>query len=78
MTVRRANTRYRFGSIDSLGFEHVTFVPFGNKLVDRQVMTKEDKAWLNAYHQECRDVLEPLLVRDSKTLAWIERETEPL
>lgn len=78
MTVRRANTRYRFGNIDSLGFEHVTFVPFGHRLVDRQVMTKEDKVWLNAYHQECRDVLEPLLVRDSKTLAWIERETEPL
>lgn len=78
MTVRRTNTPYRFSNIDSLGFEHVTFVPFGKRLIDTNLMTKHDKLWINAYHQECRDILEPLLSTDSKTLSWIERETEPL
>ncbi|KAI7881735.1 peptidase M24, structural domain-containing protein [Mucor mucedo] len=77
MTVRRVNTAYRFGQVDSLGFEHITFVPFGKTLVETELMTKEDKLWLNAYHQECRDILEPL-IKDSQTLTWIERETEPI
>lgn len=78
LTVRRANTPYRFGNTDSLGFEHITFVPIGKQLLDINLLTAEDKQWINKYHQECRHVLEPLLKDDSKTLSWIERETEPI
>ncbi|GAN07442.1 aminopeptidase P [Mucor ambiguus] len=76
LTVRRASTSYRFGNTDSLGFEHVTFVPIGRKLLEDGLLTPSDKLWINNYHQECRDVLEPLL--DNKALSWLERETEPL
>ncbi|KAL9542033.1 hypothetical protein MBANPS3_008813 [Mucor bainieri] len=76
LTVRRASTPYRFGNTDSLGFEHVTFVPIGRRLLEDGLLTPSDKLWINNYHQECRDVLEPLL--DNKALAWLERETEPL
>lgn len=79
MTVRRASTPYRFDNRDSFGFEHITFVPLGSRsLVESNLLSTEDKLWINNYHQECRDVLEPLLSNDSKTLSWIERETEPL
>ncbi|KAG2236194.1 xaa-Pro aminopeptidase [Thamnidium elegans] len=78
LTVRRANTPYRFGNTDSLGFEHITFVPIGKNLLDVDILTAQDKQWINKYHQECRNVLEPLVNNHSKTLSWIERETEPL
>lgn len=76
LTVRRASTPYRFGNTDSLGFEHVTFVPLGRRLLEDGLLTASDTLWINRYHQECRDVLEPLL--DGKALSWLERETEPL
>jgi Xaa-Pro aminopeptidase len=53
-------------------------VPIGKNLLDVNILTAQDKQWINKYHQECRNVLEPLLNNDSKTLSWIERETEPL
>ncbi|KAI8877957.1 Creatinase/aminopeptidase [Backusella circina FSU 941] len=78
LTVRKSNSPYRFGNRDYLGFEHMTFVPFGRRLLDTKILTAEDQKWINNYHQECRAVLEPLLKNDSKTLSWVERETEPL
>jgi Xaa-Pro aminopeptidase len=78
LTVRKSNSPYRFGNRDYLGFEHMTIVPFGRRLLDTKILTAEDQKWINHYHQECRTVLEPLLKNDSKTLSWVERETEPL
>ncbi|KAI8148444.1 Creatinase/aminopeptidase [Fennellomyces sp. T-0311] len=69
---------YRFGDRDYLGFEHVTFVPLGKRLLDPALLSESDRAWINSYHQECRKVLEPQLLGDSRTLKWVEEETEPL
>lgn len=79
MHVRKVNTPYRFGNTESFGFEHVTFVPFGKRLLDQHLLTKQDKKWINNYHEECRNVLEPLISKnDIQTLNWIEKETETL
>ncbi|KAI9497106.1 Creatinase aminopeptidase [Zychaea mexicana] len=69
---------YHFGGHNYLGFEHVTFVPFGRRLFDTSLLNEADRTWINSYHQECRRVLEPQLVNDSRTLKWIEEETEPI
>jgi hypothetical protein len=57
LTVKQVHTPYRFGNIDSLSFGHVTFVPLGSrKSVDLNLLTNEDKLWINQYHQQVRDV----------------------
>ncbi|KAL0089291.1 Creatinase/aminopeptidase [Phycomyces blakesleeanus] len=60
------------------GFEHVTFVPMGRRLLDQTLLTRENREWFNKYHKECRDVLEPLLKGDSATLQWVEQQTETI
>ncbi|KAI9023837.1 peptidase M24, structural domain-containing protein [Phycomyces nitens] len=60
------------------GFEHVTFVPMGSSLLDQTLLTRQNQDWLNKYHEECRDVLEPLLKDDPATLEWVEQQTETI
>lgn len=76
--VRKVDTPYRFGDIDYLGFEHITFVPMGNTLVEPTILTESEQAWVNNYHEECRKRLEPLLANDHETLSWVAQETEQL
>ncbi|KAG2219136.1 hypothetical protein INT45_000508 [Circinella minor] len=78
IVTRPKNIPYRFGDRDYLGFEHITFVPFGKRLFDTKLLSESDRQWINNYHQECRRVLEPQLVNDNQTLKWVEEETEPL
>jgi hypothetical protein len=69
LTVKQVHTPYRFGNIDSLGFEHVTFVPLGSKnLVNLNLLTNEDKLWINQYHQQVRDV--GLAVQNAVQQRW--------
>ncbi len=77
MHVHKVNTPYKFGNTDSLGFEHVTFVPFDKKLIEINLLSQQDIQWINKYHQECRTILEPLL-KDKQTLNWVEKETESI
>lgn len=78
LTVRHVETPFKFDDKGYLGFEHLTFVPLGKKLMETGLLSESDKLWINKYHEECRNILEPLLNKDSRTLSWVERETEPL
>lgn len=78
LAVRKVDTPYRFGNSDYFGFEHFTFVPFGKRLLEQNLLTTSEKQWINNYHQECRDVLGPLLDRDNQASSWLEQETEPI
>ena len=40
------------------GFETITFAPIDTALVDAKLMTREEIAWLNAYHKSVRAKLE--------------------
>jgi Xaa-Pro aminopeptidase len=42
-------------------------------LIVRALLTKEERAWLNAYHARVRDVVGPQLDGDAK--AWLEGAT---
>lgn len=76
--VREANTPHNFGDRGYLGFEHVTVVPMGLKLIDVDLLSPEEKKWVNDYHAECLAKLEPLVASDPDAVAWLKKETEPI
>ncbi|MEM6909866.1 MAG: aminopeptidase P family protein [Pseudomonadota bacterium] len=59
-----------------LGFEALTFVPLDRTLIEPELLTASEIAWLDRYHAQVREVLSPQL--DGADLAWLERETAPL
>lgn len=41
----------------TLGFETLTWIPFYDRLTDRTMLSKEELAWLDAYHADCEKTL---------------------
>jgi len=80
--VRKVETRYRFGDVDYLGFEHVTMSPMHRKLIDKSLLSPQELKWVNLYHSEVLHKVGPLLQGknedDLRALAWLERECRPL
>ena len=58
------------------GFETLTLAPFDRTLIDVPLLTREEIAWIDAYHARVRETLSPLV--DDKTRAWLEAATRPL
>jgi Xaa-Pro aminopeptidase len=52
--------------------------PIHKKLVDLDLLTRDERHWLNEYHVEVRGKVAPLLQDDERALKWLERETEAL
>ncbi|KAI9289036.1 peptidase M24, structural domain-containing protein [Umbelopsis sp. AD052] len=75
LLVRKADTPHNFGSRGYLGFEHVTLVPIGNKLIDQNLLSPEEKQWVNEYHVECLEKVGALLPKDSPGYKWLAKET---
>lgn len=59
-------------------FETLTMAPIQQKLINVSLLTPEEIKWLNAYHKEVHDKLQPLLKDDKETYAYLVRETKPL
>ncbi len=59
-----------------LQFRTMTLFPFDTTLLDTGIMTPEEISWLNAYHEEVRSRLTPLL--SAEEAAWIEKKTAPI
>ncbi|KAI9669602.1 MAG: hypothetical protein M1831_007298 [Alyxoria varia] len=72
--VKQAETRHSFGDKPYFGFEHATLVPMCRKLVDTTLLSKEERAWLNAYHKEVEEKTSPYFKGDDLTLKWLKRE----
>ncbi len=58
-----------------LGFETLTRVPIDAKLIEPDMMTAAEIAWLDAYHAQVRADLAPFL--DAATAAWLDAATAP-
>jgi Xaa-Pro aminopeptidase len=58
------------------GFETLTLAPYCRALIDPELLTPEEIAWVDSYHSRVRATLTPLL--DAETAAWLDRETAPL
>lgn len=78
LVVRNANTPNNFGDRGYLGFEHVTLVPLGRKLIDLELLSPAEKKWVNDYHAETLQKLTPLLTSDADALEWLKKETMPI
>ena len=77
LLVREVPTKHRFGDKPYLGFEHVTMVPMCRKLIDADLLTARETAWLNAYHQEVLTKTRPFFATDERSRKWLERECAP-
>ena len=64
------------GERDLLGFETLTLCPIDRALVDLELLSKDEIAWLDAYHARVRAVIGPLV--DAATRAWLEEATRAI
>ncbi|KAF4518461.1 hypothetical protein B566_EDAN002116 [Ephemera danica] len=75
-----AKTPFNFKERGFLTFEDVTVVPVQRSLLVRDMLTDQEVAYLNAYHNLCQERVAPLLSSQGETdgLKWLQRETAPL
>ncbi|MCC6471995.1 MAG: aminopeptidase P family protein [Alphaproteobacteria bacterium] len=59
-----------------LGFETLTLCPIDRTLVDTALLTRDEIAWLDAYHATVGAAIGPLV--DGETRAWLEAVTRPV
>jgi len=76
--VREVKTLNNFGDKGYLGFEHVTLCPMHKKLIDVNLLSKDERKWLDDYHAETWEKVSPLLKNDPRALEWLKRECSPL
>ena len=62
-------TTIKGGTREMLGFETLTLVPFDRRLIDPALFTRDELAWLNAYHAEVRRKIAPLHQRRRPLMA---------
>ncbi|TPW29559.1 aminopeptidase P family protein [Pararhizobium mangrovi] len=65
------------GDKPMLGFETLTLAPIDRRLVDPDLLSEAERAWLDAYHARVQEELAPL-IDDEQTRAWLDRATAPL
>ncbi|MBI5164170.1 MAG: aminopeptidase P family protein [Magnetospirillum sp.] len=59
-----------------LGFEPLTLVPIDRTLIEVELLTAEERGWLDAYHARVRAEIAPLV--DDEARAWLEQATAAL
>ncbi len=58
------------------GFENLTWVPLDRALIDTDLLSPEERDWVDHYHACCRQILSPRV--DGQAADWLERHTQPL
>jgi Xaa-Pro aminopeptidase len=58
------------------GFETLTLAPIERRLVDTDLLTRDETAWWNAYHAKVLQVIGPQL--DGEVKSWLEEQCRPL
>jgi len=75
LVVKRVTTKGKFGGNQWLGFERLTQVPIQTKMIKKELLTKEEKAWIIDHNAACRTLLDPLIAHDKRAARWIRRES---
>ncbi len=60
-----------------LRFEPLTLCPYDLRAIDPEMLSAEERGWLNEYHRHVRITLEPLL-DDPADRRWLQEATRPL
>ncbi|MEL7679618.1 aminopeptidase P family protein [Citromicrobium bathyomarinum] len=62
------------------GFENLTWVPIDRALIDIDLLTPEERDWVDHYHACCREILKQRVAEtgDDRAADWLERHTQPL
>lgn len=66
------------GERPMMGFETLTFAPIHTGLVERSLLTAEERDWLNAYHADVLEKIGPLVARETEVHAWLEAACAPV
>lgn len=74
------NERERKDDTTFFEFEHVTMVPIATNLVDVDLLTRDERKWLNDYNAEVLQKVRPELEKtgDKEALAWLEKECKAI
>jgi len=64
------------GERDMLGFETLTLAPIDRRLIQVEMLTEPERAWLNSYHARVLAEIGPRIEAD--VWAWLEAATAPL
>ena len=64
------------GELDMLQVETLTLAPIDLRLISRDLLTQDEKNWVNAYHARVRNTLSPLL--PPNVAKWLQICTEPI
>lgn len=64
------------GDIAVHAFETLTLAPFDRRLVRTELLTDEERGWLDAYHTRVLAEIGPMV--EGETLAWLEKAAAPL
>jgi len=64
------------GEREMLGFETLTQAPIHRALIDADLLSTEERAWLDAYHAGVREKISPLV--DDATRSWLEAACAPI
>lgn len=66
------------GERPMMGFETLTFAPIHTGLVERSLLTAEERVWLNAYHGDVLAKIGPLVAAEPEVHAWLEAACAPV
>lgn len=61
---------------DFLDFRTLNFVPIDRRMIIKKMLTKEELAWINDYHQICRDKISHRIT--DKAAKWLKKVSAPL
>ena len=64
------------GEIDMLGFENLTWAPLARNLIDLDILTPPEHAWVNTYHCAVLENIGPHVEGNFK--AWLEAACAPI
>lgn len=58
------------------GFENLTWVPIAREMIDADMLTAEERQWVDDYHARTLEILSPQL--EGEVLAWLKDACAPL
>jgi Xaa-Pro aminopeptidase len=76
LVVQQADTLPGGDAGARLCFDTLSFVPIDRRLILPEMLSTEERAWLDTYHAACRDKIGPRL--SDATRLWLQRSTRPL